>query len=295
MRCKARAPDGSRVTASQGSRAVVALTTGTTTRHVTAFTPAPRLRERLAMFKHCCGCKGNPPKKQKAATLKPDPTVGATDNELPLADVKAVQDRADGKLPEIKAFEPSPKPKKEVDAAPPKEEPDVTAESAPPVEQEEERKCESAVKCEKSPAKAAVPVEEVAEEQVKSVPEEKPVAPSVEVPAEEEEDEPVDEDVAAALRAMVPTPHPAKRSGSVPGLGALPQWLSQDDDEVFEGGGEPPATPVGRDELALRRHRFFSDLLGVAKAGVEHRVRFDPLGPTVAGSGQSFFIFICNY
>ncbi|CAG9796520.1 unnamed protein product [Diatraea saccharalis] len=65
-----------------------------------------------------------------------------------------------------------------------------------------------------------------------------------------------------------------------------------DDDEVFEGKvtpsgthegpQEPPATPVGRDELALRRHRFFSDLVCAARAAVEHRVRFDPLGPTVA-------------
>lgn len=45
---------------------------------------------------------------------------------------------------------------------------------------------------------------------------------------------------------------------------------------------EPPTTPIGRDELALRRHRFFSDLLNAAHAAVEHRVRFDPLGPIVA-------------
>ncbi|EAT34722.1 AAEL013074-PA [Aedes aegypti] len=45
---------------------------------------------------------------------------------------------------------------------------------------------------------------------------------------------------------------------------------------------EPPTTPIGRDELALRRHRFFSDLLNAAHAAVEHRVRFDPLGPFVA-------------
>jgi hypothetical protein len=70
---------------------------------------------------------------------------------------------------------------------------------------------------------------------------------------------------------------------------------SDDDDEVFEGTAspsyamegtqEPPATPVGRDELALRRHRFFSDLVCAARAAVEHRVRFDPLGPVVADSG----------
>lgn len=70
------------------------------------------------------------------------------------------------------------------------------------------------------------------------------------------------------------------------------QEVCSDDDEVFEknpeSGGEqegprdPPATPVGRDELALRRHRFFSDLVCAARAAVEHRVRFDPLGPVVA-------------
>lgn len=67
-----------------------------------------------------------------------------------------------------------------------------------------------------------------------------------------------------------------------------------DDDEVFEdnaftgetGSKEPPATPVGRDELALRRHRFFSDLVCAARAAVEHRVRFDPLGPMVADPGE---------
>ncbi|KAM3967900.1 adenylyl cyclase-associated protein 1 [Aphomia sociella] len=67
-----------------------------------------------------------------------------------------------------------------------------------------------------------------------------------------------------------------------------------DDDEVFEeatvkpeteGPAEPPATPVGRDELALRRHRFFSELVCAARAAVEHRVRFDPLGPVLADSG----------
>lgn len=70
---------------------------------------------------------------------------------------------------------------------------------------------------------------------------------------------------------------------------------SEEDDEVFEeatkekeedGPQEPPATPVGRDELALRRHRFFSDLVCAARAAVEHRVRFDPLGPIVADNGE---------
>lgn len=79
------------------------------------------------------------------------------------------------------------------------------------------------------------------------------------------------------------------------------QELCSDDDEVFEGAvkttetegpKEPPATPVGRDELALRRHRFFSDLVCAARAAVEHRVRFDPLGPIVADSGMKYKL--CN-
>lgn len=44
---------------------------------------------------------------------------------------------------------------------------------------------------------------------------------------------------------------------------------------------EPPTTPIGRDELAMKRHRFFSDLINAAKAATEHRVCFDPLGPFV--------------
>jgi len=90
---------------------------------------------------------------------------------------------------------------------------------------------------------------------------------------------------------MMPTKHPLKRgSGGIPHLVATPHWLSQEDDDIVgEGGGtaEPPATPVGRDELALRRHRFFSDFVQAQQAGAEHRVRFDPLGPTVA-EGEYF-------
>lgn len=79
------------------------------------------------------------------------------------------------------------------------------------------------------------------------------------------------------------------------------QESDTEDDEVFEacvaksesgendGPREPPATPVGRDELALRRHRFFSDLVCAARAAVEHRVRFDPLGPVVADPGKALF------
>lgn len=70
-------------------------------------------------------------------------------------------------------------------------------------------------------------------------------------------------------------------------VASMPRWLSEEDDgEYVLGSGcsgmqEPPATPVARDELALRRHRFFSDLLQAAQNSTEHRVRFDPLGPMV--------------
>ncbi|KAH0949496.1 hypothetical protein HN011_006229 [Eciton burchellii] len=72
-----------------------------------------------------------------------------------------------------------------------------------------------------------------------------------------------------------------------PLVSSIPRWLSEEDDSgeyVLDGCGgmqEPPATPVARDELALRRHRFFSDLLQAAQNTTEHRVRFDPLGPMV--------------
>lgn len=46
-----------------------------------------------------------------------------------------------------------------------------------------------------------------------------------------------------------------------------------------ESCSTPPTTPL--DELALKRHRFFADLIDAAHAAIEHRVRFDPLGPKV--------------
>lgn len=71
-----------------------------------------------------------------------------------------------------------------------------------------------------------------------------------------------------------------------PATRTMPKWLSQEEDddkpsEGCDGMQEPPATPVARDELALRRHRFFSDLLQAARNTTEHRVHFDPLGPVV--------------
>lgn len=72
----------------------------------------------------------------------------------------------------------------------------------------------------------------------------------------------------------------------VSAVASIPRWLSEEDDGEYVSGGcsgmqEPPATPIARDELALRRHRFFSDLLQAAQNSSEHRVRFDPLGPMV--------------
>ncbi|KAG5312405.1 CAP1 protein, partial [Acromyrmex insinuator] len=75
-------------------------------------------------------------------------------------------------------------------------------------------------------------------------------------------------------------------------VSSIPRWLSEEDDGEYVSGGcsgmqEPPATPVARDELALRRHRFFSDLLQAAQNSTEHRVRFDPLGPMVHTGRES--------
>ncbi|XP_066908085.1 adenylyl cyclase-associated protein 1 isoform X2 [Halyomorpha halys] len=57
-----------------------------------------------------------------------------------------------------------------------------------------------------------------------------------------------------------------------------------------EDGGmsEPPVTPVGRDEVALRRYRFFSEVMTAACGG--HRVRFDPRGPSFSGPSEENFL-----
>lgn len=97
------------------------------------------------------------------------------------------------------------------------------------------------------------------------------------------------------LAANLATPYPLKK-GSIPGL---PRWFSEEDDQETGGTQEPPATPVGKDELALRRHRFFSELMTAAQAAAEHRVRFDPLGPVVAGGekyrSQTHFISLFEH
>lgn len=50
---------------------------------------------------------------------------------------------------------------------------------------------------------------------------------------------------------------------------------------------EPPRTPVGKDELALRRHRFFSELLTAAQSAIDHK----PLSPEIADLGTVFVYF----
>lgn len=72
--------------------------------------------------------------------------------------------------------------------------------------------------------------------------------------------------------------------------------LANKDTDITEP--EPPRTPVGKDELALRRHRFFSELLTAAQSAIEHKVRFDPLGPEVADLGTHWVLcslppFLC--
>lgn len=74
-------------------------------------------------------------------------------------------------------------------------------------------------------------------------------------------------------------PYLTKR-GSMPGLVALPDWFAMEHYREDGGIQEPPVTPVGRDELALKRHRLFSEILQAAQAAAEHRVRFNPWGPT---------------
>ncbi|XP_036343505.1 uncharacterized protein LOC118752733 [Rhagoletis pomonella] len=55
----------------------------------------------------------------------------------------------------------------------------------------------------------------------------------------------------------------------------LPEWFN--DERINDIGCiEPPVTPVGRDELELRRQRLYTDLLRAAHAAVEHNVRFTP-------------------
>lgn len=54
----------------------------------------------------------------------------------------------------------------------------------------------------------------------------------------------------------------------------------------YRGCVEPPVTPVGRDELELKRQRIYKDLILAAQAAVNHSARFEPFifGTTVTQS-----------
>lgn len=71
----------------------------------------------------------------------------------------------------------------------------------------------------------------------------------------------------------------------------LPKWFRQSSDDAetvdSEAPATPPATPVGKDELALRRHRLFSEIIDLTQHATEHRVKFNPFGPVIAGGELS--------
>lgn len=96
-----------------------------------------------------------------------------------------------------------------------------------------------------------------------------------------DDDEVFSDSIAPQLpRGNMCAPYMTKR-GSMPGLVALPDWFSMESYREDGGIQEPPVTPVGRDELALKRHRLFSEILQAAQAAADHRVRFNPWGPNV--------------
>lgn len=123
--------------------------------------------------------------------------------------------------------------------------------------------------------------------------------------AEENRDERSGSESASDQVFENPNPVPMRRKSSTGGILKRPsvvdkfacEEVSQNfsslklDDDVFPPGLEGqrwmarkrslPAgvlgVALGRDELALKRHRIFSELVGAAKAAVEHKVRFDPL------------------
>ncbi|KAI4454155.1 adenylyl cyclase-associated protein [Holotrichia oblita] len=105
----------------------------------------------------------------------------------------------------------------------------------------------------------------------------------IKIEISENDDDVFSEGVGPPIKLAENLGNPSKRGQDLPG------WFT-DEDEIERGGvQEPPATPIGRDELALRRHRFFSELLTAAQNVNEHKVRFDPLGPVVAGVSNSEF------
>lgn len=76
----------------------------------------------------------------------------------------------------------------------------------------------------------------------------------------------------------------------------LPKWFRDSSDDLETVDSEapvtPPATPVGKDELALRRHRLFSEIIDLTQHASEHRVKFDPFGPVIAGGELLIMAFL---
>lgn len=52
---------------------------------------------------------------------------------------------------------------------------------------------------------------------------------------------------------------------------------------------EPPVTPVGRDELELKRQRLYTELLRAAHAAVEHSVAVRGMRASIESDSFAFF------
>lgn len=83
----------------------------------------------------------------------------------------------------------------------------------------------------------------------------------------------------------------------------VPRWFSQGENRGH-AVQVTPRTPVGRDEVILRRERLLNRLIDdegdAAQNATEHKVRFDPLGPVIAGGEQplpqcSLYCFFCVF
>lgn len=62
-------------------------------------------------------------------------------------------------------------------------------------------------------------------------------------------------------------------------MSCLLNEFSENGGQGQNGWSEPPTTPIGKDELALKRHRYFTELLDAAQAAIDQRVCSDPKGP----------------
>ncbi|XP_008200251.1 adenylyl cyclase-associated protein 1 isoform X1 [Tribolium castaneum] len=98
-----------------------------------------------------------------------------------------------------------------------------------------------------------------------------------------------DNDDEVFCEGVGPTAKLAENLGTCKGHTPLPRWFresSEGETVDSEAPATPPATPVGKDELALRRHRLFSEIIDLTQHAAEHKVKFDPFGPVVAGGSD---------